>query len=70
MPDSVACSALDRIVSYSQDFYKCPKQDGYKRSACMNIAMITGSYSGLGAEFLRAVAEKHPEEVPLRSVLP
>ena len=37
----------------------------------MNIAMITGGYSGLGAEFLRAVAEKHPEEeVPLRSVLP
>ena len=35
----------------------------------MNIAMITGAYSGLGAEFLRAVAEKHPEEVPLRSVL-
>lgn len=23
----------------------------------MNIAMITGAYSGLGAEFLRAVAE-------------
>ena len=37
----------------------------------MNIAMITGAYSGLGTEFLRAVAEKHPEEeVPLRSVLP
>ena len=37
----------------------------------MNIAMITGSSSGLGAEFLRAVAEKYPEEeVPLRSVLP
>ena len=35
----------------------------------MNIAMITGAYSGLGAEFLRAVAEKHPEEVPVRSVL-
>ena len=35
----------------------------------MNIAMITGAYSGLGAEFLRAVVEKHPEEVPLRSVL-
>ena len=35
----------------------------------MNIAMITGAYSGLGAEFLRAVAEKHPEEVSLRSVL-
>ena len=35
----------------------------------MSIAMITGAYSGLGTEFLRAVAEKHPEEVPLRSVL-
>ena len=35
----------------------------------MNIAMITGAYSGLSTEFLRAVAEKHPEEVPLRSVL-
>ena len=27
----------------------------------MNIAIITGASSGLGAEFLRAVAEKHPE---------
>ena len=37
----------------------------------MNIAMITGAYSGLGTEFLRAVAEKHPDaEVLLRSVLP
>ena len=37
----------------------------------MNIAMITGASSGLGTEFLRVVAEKHPEEeVPLMSVLP
>ena len=27
----------------------------------MNIAIITGASSGLGAEFLRAVAEMHPE---------
>lgn len=27
----------------------------------MNTAIITGASSGLGAEFLRAVAEKHPE---------
>ena len=27
----------------------------------MNIAVVTGASSGLGAEFARAVAEKHPE---------
>lgn len=27
----------------------------------MNIAIITGTSSGLGAKFLRAVAEKHTE---------
>ena len=37
----------------------------------MNIAMITGASSGLGAECLRAAAGKHPEaEILLRSVLP
>ena len=30
----------------------------------MNIAMITGAYAGLGAEFLRAVADQHPQEGP------